>query len=182
VHRARIVIECTKEIIGTASTQERSSFKQKIPGTLLAHEPTEHGKDITGHEANLSPNNVALFALIGETIVCPVGNSVTSKWLFSIIFDTGASLAITPDLSDFVYPPKPLARPMRLVGMANDIENSGIGIIAWTFTAKYGTEVQICTEAYHVPSAKQRLCLHNLCLTRKREYLERSVEMKINLN
>jgi hypothetical protein len=66
-------------------------------------------------------------------------------------FDTGASLAITPALSDFVSPPKPLARPMKLGGMANGIEIKGIGIIAWNFTAKDGTEVQIRTEAYHVP-------------------------------
>jgi hypothetical protein len=139
VHRARIVIDCTKEIIGTASTKECTSFKQNIPGTLLAQEHTEHGKDIPDHEANLSPTNMALSVLIGETILCPVGNSVTSKWVLSLIFDAGAILAITPDLSDFVDPPKPLAQPMRLGGMANGIEIAGIGIIAWTFTAKDGT-------------------------------------------
>jgi hypothetical protein len=37
------------------------------------------------------------------------------------------------------------------------IEIKGIGIIAWTFTAKDGTEVQIPTEAYHIPEAKQIL-------------------------
>jgi hypothetical protein len=37
---------------------------------------------------------------------------------------------------------------MKLGGMANGIEIKGIGIIARTFTAKYGTEVQIRTEAY----------------------------------
>jgi hypothetical protein len=66
-------------------------------------------------------------------------------------------LAITPDLSDFDYPPKPLARPMQLGGMANGIEIAGIGIISWTSTTKDGTEVQIHTEANQVPSAKQRL-------------------------
>jgi hypothetical protein len=115
------MIDCTNEIIGTASTQECTSFKQKIPGTLLAREPTEHGKDIPDHEANLSPSNMALSALIGENMLCLVGNSVTSKWVLSIIFDTGAILAITPDLSDFFDPPKPMARPMRLGGMANGI-------------------------------------------------------------
>jgi hypothetical protein len=131
-------------------------IQAQIPGTLLAQEPTEHGKDIPGHEENMSPSNLALSALIGETILCPVSNSVTSKWVLSIIFDTRASLAITPDLPDFVDLPKPLARPMRLGDTANGIEIAGIGIIAWTFTAKDGTEVQICTKAYHVPSAKQR--------------------------
>jgi hypothetical protein len=82
-----------------------------------------------------------------------------------IIFDTGAILAITPELSDFVEPPKPLVRPMRLGSMANGIEIAGIGIIAWMFTAKDSTEVQIRTEACHVPAAKQKMsssqCLFN---------------------
>jgi hypothetical protein len=151
VHRARIMIDCTKEIIGTASTQECTSFKKNIPGELLAQESTEHDKDIPDHEANLSPSNTALSALIGETSLCPVGNSVTSKWALSIIFDTGASLAITPDLSDSVDPPKPLARPMPLGGIANGIEIAGIGIIAWTLTSKDGTDVQIRTKTYHGP-------------------------------
>jgi hypothetical protein len=90
-------------------------------------------------------------------MIFPVVSNAMIQWIMTVIFDTGASLAITPELSDFVSPPKPLARPMRLGGMTNGIGTKGIGIIAWTFTAKDGTEVQIRTEAYHVPDAKQRL-------------------------
>jgi hypothetical protein len=104
-------------------------------------------------------------------MMCPVVNNATSQWIMSVIFDTGASLAITPELSDFVSPPKPLARPMKLGGMANRIEVKGIGIIAWTFTAKYGTEVQIRTEAYHVQEEKQRLLSpHRLFNIKKRVF------------
>jgi hypothetical protein len=46
---------------------------------------------------------------------------------------------------------------MKLGGMAHGIEIKGIGIIAWNFTAKNGTEVQLRTEVYYVPEAKQRL-------------------------
>jgi hypothetical protein len=77
-------------------------------------------------------------------------------------------LAITPNLSDFVEPPKPLARTMWLGGMGNGIEIAKIGIIVWTFTTKYGTEVRIRTEAYHVPSSKQRL-LSRQCLFNKKK-------------
>jgi hypothetical protein len=38
-----------------------------------------------------------------------------------VIFDTGASLAITPNQHDFVDPPTSLSRPMTLEGMANDL-------------------------------------------------------------
>jgi hypothetical protein len=100
---------------------------------------------------------MALSALIGETILSPVGKSFTQKWVLSIIFNTGASLAIMPELSDFVEPPKPLARTMRLGGIENGIEIAGIDIIAWTFNAKDGLEVKIHTEAYYVPAAKQRI-------------------------
>jgi hypothetical protein len=69
-------------------------------------------------------------------MMCPVVNNAMSQWKMTVIFDIGSSLAITPELSDFLSPPKPLARPMKLGGMANGIEIKGIGIIAWTFTAK----------------------------------------------
>jgi hypothetical protein len=110
--------------------------------------------ETTELESNLALSDLALSELIGNIIICPVVNNAMSQWIMTEIFDTRESLVITPDLSDFVSPPKPLARPMKLGGMANRIEIKGIGIIAWNFTAKDGTEVQICTESYHVPEAK----------------------------
>jgi hypothetical protein len=108
-------------------------------------------------ESNLAPSELALSELIGNTMICPVVNNVMGQWIMTVFFDTGAILAITPELSDFVSPPKPLARPMRLGGMANGIKIKGIGIIVWTFTAKDGTEVQIRTEANYFPEEYQRL-------------------------
>jgi hypothetical protein len=127
-------------------------------GRLTAHHPTSDLTESTAElESNLAPSDLALSELIGNTMICPVVNNAMSQWIMTVLFDTGASLAITPELSDFVSPPKQLARPMKLGGMANGIEIKGIGIIDWTFTAKDGTEVQIRTEAYHVPEANQRL-------------------------
>jgi hypothetical protein len=72
---------------------------------------------------------------------------VTDNWMFTfavkkpfesrapVIFDTGASLAITPNKHDFVEPPTSLSRLMTLGGMANDLENNGIGTVEWTFDA-----------------------------------------------
>jgi hypothetical protein len=90
-------------------------------------------------------------------MICPFVNNAMSQWIMTVIFYTGASLSITPELLDFVSPLEPLTQPMKLGGMANGIQIKGIGIIAWTFTAKYGTEVQIRTEAYYVPEANQRM-------------------------
>jgi hypothetical protein len=74
------------------------------------------------------------------------------KWLLTVIFDTGASLSTTHDLKDFVEPPKPLARPLRLGEFANGTKIEGIGIVAWTFTGRDGTEIQLRLEAYYVPT------------------------------
>jgi hypothetical protein len=116
-------------------------------GTLTSQQPTSALNYSTAElESDLAPSDLALSVLIGNTMMCPVVNNAMSQWIMTVISDTGASLAIKNELSDFVSPPKPLARPMKLGGMANGIEIKGIRIIAWTFTAKDGTEVKICTE------------------------------------
>jgi hypothetical protein len=83
---------------------------------------------------------------------------VTDDWMFAfaskknpesrspVIFDTGASLAITPNQHDFVNPPRSLSRPMTLGGMANDLEIKGIGTVEWTFDAADGSEIQLLTQ------------------------------------
>jgi hypothetical protein len=139
-------------------------------------------------QSNLALSDLALSELIGNTTICWVVNNAMSQCIMTVTFDTGASLAITPDLSDFVSPPKPLARPMKLGGMANVIEIKGIGIITWTFTAKDGTEVQIRTEAYHVLEAKQRLLSHQHLFNKKKGIFgsysgdEDKFELKLNDN
>jgi hypothetical protein len=116
-------------------------------GTLTSQQTKiDLTESTTELKSNLAPSDLALSELIGNTMICPVVNNAMSQWIMTVISDTGASLAITPELLDVVSPPKPLAQPMKLGGMANGIENKGIGIIAWTFTAKDGTQVQIHTE------------------------------------
>jgi hypothetical protein len=74
-----------------------------------------------------------------------------------VIFDMGASLAITPNQHNFVEPPTSLSRPMTLGGMANDLEIEGIGNVAWTFDAADGYDIQLLTQAYWIPNSKARL-------------------------
>jgi hypothetical protein len=135
-YRARAVVECC----GTSTSQNSTSGLTESPST-----------ETTVLESNLGRSKLALSELIGNTIICPVVNNEMSQWIMIVIFSTRASLAITPEISDFVSPPKPLARPVKLRGMANGIEIKGIGIVDWTFTTKDGTEVQIRTESYYVP-------------------------------
>jgi hypothetical protein len=144
IYKDRISIDCTR------GTGDR----------LSAKEPTDiHSNEcpVPVLEANLASSDVALSLLVGETILCPVSNRAGRKWIITVIFDTGAILSITHDLGDFVDPPKPLARPMRLGGFANGMKIEGIGIFACTFTGKDGTEVKLLLEAYYVPTSKQIL-------------------------
>ena len=71
-----------------------------------------------------------------------------------IIFDTGASLAITPDITDFNGPLSVPSGNLRLGGMANGLKIAAIGMVTWTFTNPDGSEIQIKGQAYHVPGAK----------------------------
>ena len=75
----------------------------------------------------------------------------------AVIFDTGASLAITPDKSDFDGPLTIPKGDLRLGGMANGLVIEGVGPVTWTFTNPDGTEVRIRSMAYYVPGAKARL-------------------------
>jgi hypothetical protein len=132
--------------------------------------------------------SLTLSELIGNMMICPVINNTMSQWIMTVIFDIGANLAITPELSDFLSPPKPLARSMKAGGIANGIEIKGIGIIGWTFTAKDGTEDQIPTEAYYVPEAKHRLLSPQRLFNKKKGIFgsysddEENFELKLNDN
>jgi hypothetical protein len=68
-----------------------------------------------------------------------------------IIFYTGAGLAITPNVDDFIDPPTSLGTTMKLGGMANNLEIRGVGTVCWTFEAADGSDIQIQTQAYWVP-------------------------------
>jgi hypothetical protein len=74
-----------------------------------------------------------------------------------VIFDTGASLSITPDKSDFSGPITLCQTDLRLGGMANGLKIDGIGPITWTFANRSNDPVRIHGMAYYVPQAKARL-------------------------
>jgi hypothetical protein len=92
-YRDRIVVDCTKDFCGSC-------------GTLSAQKSTcvldeAHSTEPAVLESHLAPINLALSELIGDTIICPAANNTTSKWLMMVIFNTGVSLIIMPDLWDF---------------------------------------------------------------------------------
>ena len=75
---------------------------------------------------------------------------------FSVIFDSGASLAISPSKDDFVGPIQQLPTERRLGGMAAGMLIEGIGTVRWTF--QIGTQFLVVnSRCYYVPDSKARL-------------------------
>jgi hypothetical protein len=147
LYRPRYIVNCSTEptetsVCSTDPTGEKDTdTAQKDMSAHLTHVPTNQTNQML----------------------------VTNDWVFTFaskkpfesrapfIFDTGASLAITPNQHDFVKPPTSLSRPMTLGGMANDLKIKGIGMVAWTFDASDGSEIQLLTHVYWVPNSKSRL-------------------------
>ncbi len=73
------------------------------------------------------------------------------------IFDTGASLAISPEKADFDGPLTIPKGDLRLGGMANGLKIEGLGSITWTFSNGAGDDVVVRGMANYVPKAKARL-------------------------
>jgi hypothetical protein len=88
----------------------------------LACDPTQEEKDT---QTNLAPSEWALQTLLDSTILSPVALTTTDI-LAQIIFDTGASLAISPHRSDFDDNPTPLSTPIQLGGMGKGLQIEGI--------------------------------------------------------
>ena len=73
-----------------------------------------------------------------------------------IIFNTGASLAIAPDKTDFDGPLTVPKGDLRLGGMANGLK-IGMGPVTWTFANDAAGDVVVRGMTYYVPKATARL-------------------------
>ena len=91
-------------------------------------------------------------ALLGQVDLIP-RNSPAS---FKVIFNSGASLAISPSKDDFVGEIKRFPQERRLGGMAQGMLIEGIGVVHWSFKSG-NTHLIIKTKCYYVPDSKARL-------------------------
>ena len=82
------------------------------------------------------------------------GTSLPGK--FPVIFDSGASLAISPDKQDFSGPIEMFDYDRRLGGMAKGMRIEGVGTIKWSFKTKTGI-LTIHSRCYYVPAAGAHL-------------------------
>ena len=83
-------------------------------------------------------------------------SSMTSDDLL-VILDSGCSIAITPDITDFkngkVYP----CQATELKGIASGLKIEGIGVVEWKFTDDQGEKVTVSLQCLYVPDASIRL-------------------------
>ena len=84
----------------------------------------------------------------------PLLSSTAKK--FPIIFDSGASVAISGYKDDFISELKEPSSEIRLGGMANGMLVKGIGNVKWSLQSGLDSIV-IHTQCYYVPDAKVRL-------------------------
>jgi hypothetical protein len=109
-------------------------------------------------EANLLASEKAMDLLTDDSwLISVAAFSTFTTQNVPVIFDTGASLSITPYSADFIVPPTAPKNTIKLGGMAGNLDIMGVGTVSWTFLASNGLEIQIRTLAYWVPNAKARL-------------------------
>ena len=72
-----------------------------------------------------------------------------------VIFDTGASVSVSPDLADFTS--YKIVQNGSLTNITGESSVVGIGTIKWTLYDDVGKEHTIFTRGYYVPTAKVHL-------------------------
>jgi hypothetical protein len=73
-----------------------------------------------------------------------------------IVIDTGASVSVTPVITDFIGPLRPCATA-NLKGLSGSTEVIGEGTVNWLMRDMFGNKRKIRTTAYYVPEASIRL-------------------------
>ena len=77
--------------------------------------------------------------------------------LYPVIWDSGASISISPVQSDFVGPLTPAPVGIRLQGIAKGLSIKSVGHVAWSFVDNKGMLRTLKVPAYRVPGATARL-------------------------
>jgi hypothetical protein len=76
---------------------------------------------------------------------------------FPVIFDSGASVAISGDCNDFVGALQTPFRDLCLGGMAQGAKVEGIGVVHWTLHTGKSALLTLALQCYYVPDCRARL-------------------------
>ena len=74
-----------------------------------------------------------------------------------VVFDTGASISLSPDANDFVSWDDDVSPPPPLGSITSQVAVARQGRVRWWFRDDRGLRHSVETPAYHVPEAKLRL-------------------------
>ena len=98
-----------------------------------------------------------------------------------IVIDTGASMSLMPNQSDFVTPIK-TTNIGPLQGHSNTTEIAGVGVVEWVVRDLWGVTKKIRTRAYYVPKATIHLCSPQVwfCESTRGSLLLNHQETKLN--
>jgi hypothetical protein len=77
--------------------------------------------------------------------------------LMKVIWDSGASMSISPDKKDFVGPLESIPANSKLRSLGDGVTIEGIGHVAWSFLDVKGMLRTVKLPAYYVPTASVRL-------------------------
>jgi hypothetical protein len=84
-------------------------------------------------------------------------NALRKESFFSIIWDSGASISISPDKDDFVGPLTSPGMGTKLKGIVKGLSIQGQGHVMWAVPDTSGQLRAIKVPAYYVPQARVRL-------------------------
>jgi hypothetical protein len=90
-------------------------------------------------------------------------NSLKKASFFSVIWDSGASISISPDREDFVGPLKSPGVGTRLKGIVKGLSIQGQGHVMWAVPDTTGQLRALKVPAYYVPQARVRLLSTTCC-------------------
>lgn len=82
--------------------------------------------------------------------------SVSSSDGMPIVFDTGASMSVTPRIEDFIGKPE-VPTTDALYGLKGKIKIVGTGVVSWNVFDINGVTRKIKTTAHYIPEASTRL-------------------------
>ena len=120
---------------------------------VMGHDtPDDHSPSLANLPSPAAYNTAT--SLLGSVDLKP--RNAHNQRPFPVIFDSGASLAISPCADDFVGPIQKLPTERRLGGMAAGMLIEGVGTVRWTFQSN-GKFLVVNSRCYLVPDSRARL-------------------------
>ena len=117
---------------------------------------------------NISDQTKTLATMIVQSVPACFRSKVTSSTNpsspFNLIWDTGASICITPSRDDFVEYYKG-SDVKEVKGLSEKVKVKGYGFVEWTVQGANGVFRTIKLKAYHLPQSNARLLSTNVLLT-----------------